>query len=229
LIKRLESSENSNIPVKDNGAKSSSPGKESGGGGEHRHAHPFFSAGNTTKKAAAASAAAAGASASCNPNRDPLGPLADGESKTVPGSKPGQVWTVKHKGMAYHCDCPKWKYQPNAKSSEQRKCKHIDSMRAGYAPLPPVDDSKNKKKRAAATTTKNKNSNKNAKTSSDNDDGDDDDKGDMKDFLKVTLAEKWDETKQDPTGYYLSEKLDGMRCILKGGKLWRYVYGGSNY
>jgi DNA ligase 1 len=94
-------------------------------------------------------------------------------------------------------------------------------MRAGYAPLPPVEDSKSKKKRAATTTPKNKSSNsKNAKTSSDTDD----DKSDTEDFLKVTLAEKWDETKQDPTGYYLSERLDGMRCVLKYDKLWRCVY-----
>ena len=35
--------------------------------------------------------------------------------------------------------------------------------------------------------------------------------------LKVALAEKW--TSEDPTGYFMSEKLDGMRCIWDGSKL----------
>ena len=36
--------------------------------------------------------------------------------------------------------------------------------------------------------------------------------------ITVTLAEKWDE-KKDPAGYYMSEKLDGMRCVWDGEKL----------
>jgi hypothetical protein len=224
LVERLESSEDRSIPAV-NGTNSP-PGRENGGGGGGG-VHPFFSAGYTTKRAAASAAGAVGAAASeatdRNPNhqhRDTLGPLADGESKAVAGSKAGKVWTIKRAGRVYSCTCPTWKFQPNVKSSEQRRCKHIDSLRAGYAPIL-VDDSNsnNKKKRAVASDTTTTKSHKNAKTGSD----DDDDTSDTEEFLKVTLAEKWDANKQDPTGYYLSEKLDGMRCILKDGKLWRYV------
>ena len=35
--------------------------------------------------------------------------------------------------------------------------------------------------------------------------------------LEVALAEKW--TSEDPTGYFMSEKLDGMRCIWDGSTL----------
>ena len=36
--------------------------------------------------------------------------------------------------------------------------------------------------------------------------------------ISVALAEKW--TTQDPSVYFLSEKLDGMRCVWDGGRLW---------
>tara|TARA_R110000868_G_scaffold39869_4_gene138426 strand:- start:6107 stop:6865 length:759 start_codon:yes stop_codon:yes gene_type:complete len=35
----------------------------------------------------------------------------------------------------------------------------------------------------------------------------------------VTLAHTWDETKTDPTGWWMSEKLDGMRAVWTGKEL----------
>jgi hypothetical protein len=93
LIKLLESSKDRSIPAEnDNGAKNKSsgpPGKKNnaaGGGRGGGGAHPFFSAGYTAQRAAASAAGAASAANARNPNRDPLGPLADGESKTVDAS-----------------------------------------------------------------------------------------------------------------------------------------------
>lgn len=36
---------------------------------------------------------------------------------------------------------------------------------------------------------------------------------------KVMLAKTWDE-EIDPTGYYMSEKLDGMRMVWTGSKMY---------
>ena len=44
-----------------------------------------------------------------------------------------------------------------------------------------------------------------------------DKRGDNRGVLEPALAEKW--TTQDPTGWYRSEKLDGMRCIWTGTQL----------
>ena len=37
-------------------------------------------------------------------------------------------------------------------------------------------------------------------------------------MINAALAEKW--TTQDPTGFFISEKLDGMRCLWDGSFLW---------
>ena len=39
-------------------------------------------------------------------------------------------------------------------------------------------------------------------------------------MIEVTLASKWDASKENPTDYFLSEKLDGMRCVWDGTELW---------
>ena len=38
--------------------------------------------------------------------------------------------------------------------------------------------------------------------------------------LSLLLAEKFDEESNDPTGYYISEKLDGVRCFWNGKKMF---------
>ncbi len=38
--------------------------------------------------------------------------------------------------------------------------------------------------------------------------------------LKVMLASVYEPEKHDPTGWYMSEKLDGVRCIWDGKNLY---------
>ena len=65
------------------------------------------------------------------------------------------------------------------------------------------------KKRTDTSTSSAKSESKKAKTT--NNDGN---------KVEVALAETYKPDKHDPTGYYLSEKLDGMRCVWDGTSLW---------
>jgi hypothetical protein len=40
----------------------------------------------------------------------------------VPGSKPGTHWTVQTDGLQIYCDCPAYKFAPEA----NKHCKHAD-------------------------------------------------------------------------------------------------------
>ena len=104
------------------------------------------------------------------------------------------------------CSCPSWIYQNTR--TELRTCKHLkvargdfsENMRCimnqeffggeDYAPKPKVSHIT-----AFLEETTQTNSNN----------------------IDVTLAEKF--TTQDPTGFYMSEKLDGMRCVWNGKTL----------
>jgi DNA ligase 1 len=36
----------------------------------------------------------------------------------------------------------------------------------------------------------------------------------------LMLANNWDPDKNDPTGWLISEKLDGVRCFWDGSEMW---------
>lgn len=145
--------------------------------------------------------------------RDPYGPLKDGETTTVQGSKPEVHYTIKRTGHTYYCTCPAWKFQQTAPAAG-RTCKHINALRAAYADNhvggrhSSSAKAAGKKKRATGSKANNK---KAKKTADENKD----------DRIDVALAEKWNPDKHNPTKYYMSEKLDGMRCVWDGkGALW---------
>jgi DNA ligase-1 len=88
----------------------------------------------------------------------------------------------------YYCTCPSWKFL--SMPIEQRTCKHITAILNGS--VTPVRASAPAKHVSTATPKR---------------------KNDAADF-EVALAEKW--TSEDPVSFYMSEKLDGMRCIWDG-------------
>ena len=158
--------------------------------------------------------------------RDSYGPLADGETTVVPGSKAGSNYTIKRTGQVYYCTCPAWKFQSTNKG---RTCKHINALRAGYAPnhVGVASFASPKKRKAAAASLKkvphsnnknDKNNNKVPKTN--NPMTNNPTMNNTRSNFQVTLADTWNPDKHDPTGYYLSEKLDGQRCVWDGTALW---------
>jgi len=136
---------------------------------------------------------------------DPLGPLADCEKRQVQGSG-ANTYDIKRVGDTYSCTCPAWRNQAGA--GPMRTCKHIKGLRGEQAEQERLGDSKSfyaSGNRVAGAPS--------ASGSSTNPKNETVVKG-------VALADKWDE-KSDLTGWALSEKLDGMRCIWDGdGALW---------
>src|SRR5437764_8417893 len=112
--------------------------------------------------------------------------LADGDEVDVQGSS--STYTLKRLGDVYSCTCPAWKNQ--GATLDHRTCKHLraylgddhESKRVGGAAPARSPATQNKDKAAAEGKAP-----------------------------PVLLAHKW-ETDHDPTGWWMSEKLDGIRA-----------------
>src|SRR5258705_12654742 len=108
--------------------------------------------------------------------------LADGESIEMQGS--GRTpYVLKNTGGVYSCSCPAWRNQSLA--IEQRTCKHLRKLRGDAAEETRVGGALPERAKAAK-----------------------DPEGSEPALL---LAEAWDSV-TDPTGWWLSEKLDGVRA-----------------
>ncbi|MEM9070372.1 MAG: DNA ligase, partial [Myxococcota bacterium] len=115
--------------------------------------------------------------------------LADGESIEMKGSG-SAVYTLKNTGGVYSCTCPAWAFQ--GAPIEKRSCKHLKRLRGDEA----------EKARVGAHFTPSK------KTSA---------ADAAKEAKKppLLLAHKW-ENDVDLTGWWMSEKLDGVRAYWNG-------------
>ena len=117
--------------------------------------------------------------------------LGDGESTTVKGSG-SSVYTLKNSGGVFSCTCPAWRNQSIA--IERRTCKHLRAYLGDAVETARVGGAT---PRVSAAT---------AKKQADADSGK---------APPVLLAHKW-ETDHDPTGWWMSEKLDGIRAYWDG-------------
>ncbi len=117
--------------------------------------------------------------------------LADGDSVEVEGSS--STYTLTHHGGVYMCSCPAWKNQ--SAPVDLRTCKHLraylgeefETKRLGSLPS-----------RAASIVSRSSGSSAKKETAP-----------------PILLAHKW-ETDRDPTGWWMSEKLDGIRAYWDG-------------
>lgn len=116
--------------------------------------------------------------------------LTDGESVEMKGSG-AKPYVLRNVGGVYSCTCPAWRNQSIA--IERRTCKHLRKLRGDAAEearvgqdLPPKPDL-----------------------------GADEDAADAKTGPPLLLAERWDNA-QDLAGWWLSEKLDGVRAYWDG-------------
>jgi len=114
--------------------------------------------------------------------------LADGESTQMQGSS-ATPYTLKNVGGVYSCTCPAWRNQST--TIEKRTCKHLRKLRG--------DAAENARIGSAAPAPARANSPAAAKAAG----------------PPLLLAESWD-CVTDPTGWWLSEKLDGVRAYWDG-------------
>eukprot|EP01137_Pigoraptor_chileana_P013130 Opistho-2@66308 len=124
--------------------------------------------------------------------------LADGQSTEMAGSGKSN-YVLKNTGGVYSCSCPAWRNQ--SVSIDKRTCKHLGALRGADkeasrigAPAPGASTPTKKRKASAAAA-------------STNDDGSTD--------VAVLLANSWTPD-VNPTGWHVSEKLDGVRSYWNG-------------
>jgi DNA ligase-1 len=120
--------------------------------------------------------------------------LADGESTEVKGSS--GTYTLKNEGGVYSCTCPAWRHQNAA--IEKRTCKHLRALRG---------DEAEKARLGTAELT-----GKPARAKKPTAEGEDEAEGEGPPIL---LAHRW-ENDVDLVGWWMSEKLDGVRAYWDG-------------
>ena len=119
--------------------------------------------------------------------------LQDGEVAYVKGSA-AKPYELKNTGGVYSCSCPAWRNQ--SLPIEQRSCKHLRALRGAEAEAARVGDA-HPPPRAASD----------GKASAPKDTA-----------PPVLLAHSWDAS-IDVTGWWMSEKLDGVRAYWDGKQL----------
>ena len=119
--------------------------------------------------------------------------LNDGESVEMKGSG-AKPYVLKNVGGVYSCTCPAWRNQSVA--IERRTCKHIRKLRG--------DDAEDARIGADPSPR--------AET------GAEEGEVEAKAGPPLLLAERWDNA-QDLAGWWLSEKLDGVRAYWDGRSL----------
>jgi DNA ligase-1 len=112
--------------------------------------------------------------------------LPDGGEVIVKGSG-SATYTLRNVGGAYSCTCPAWLHQ--GLPAERRTCKHLRKFRGDAAEEARIGGAL--PQRAIAK--------------SESDDGN---------APPLLLAHRWET--QDPTGWWMSEKLDGVRAYWDG-------------
>jgi len=120
--------------------------------------------------------------------------LEDGDEVEYEGSS--STYTLKRIGVVYSCSCPAWRNQ--SVQIDKRTCKHLraylgdvaETARIGIALTSPAQPAKVKVTSGAATSTGGT-------------------------APPVLLAHKW-ENGHDPSGWWMSEKLDGIRAYWDG-------------
>ncbi|KAL0060661.1 hypothetical protein AAF712_012538 [Marasmius tenuissimus] len=134
--------------------------------------------------------------------------LKDGEETEVKSQTSSSTYKVKRTWDHYYCTCPAWRNQGGVPTNA-RTCKHLQSLLGDKYeaeriklknPDGPQPGSPSKPKRAKK----------------DKGDGDDAKTG----TPELLLANKWDLVKgADPTGWWISEKLDGVRTYYDGKRM----------
>ncbi len=119
-----------------------------------------------------------------------MGDIADGEVIHLQGSA-SKPYELKNTGGVYSCSCPAWRNQSVA--IERRTCKHLRKLRgdaAEAARLGSAPEPRPERPEAEGEE-------------------------EVSEGPPLLLAERWDNV-QDLTGWWMSEKLDGVRAYWDG-------------
>ena len=114
------------------------------------------------------------------------GDLADGAETQVPGSG-GRAYTLRNVGGVFSCSCPAWRNQSTP--IERRTCKHLRRFRGDAAETTRLGSLPARAISKSATKAG---------------------------APPVLLANRWEPDVHDPTGWWMSEKLDGVRAWWDG-------------
>ncbi|MBK9265900.1 MAG: DNA ligase [Polyangiaceae bacterium] len=140
--------------------------------------------------------------------------LGDGESIEVQGSGSTR-YTIKNTGGVYSCSCPAWSFQ--SLGIEKRTCKHIKKLRGDAAEAARLAAATSRgavRPRSAAPTTPVAGASPIA-TAPDADTNVDTSESPGQSPPALLLAHTWDST-IDLSGWWMSEKLDGVRAYWDG-------------
>ena len=157
---------------------------------------------------------------SSSPAHHPAAPdaailMREGDVIRVSGNS-SNYYEVRLRGGNYYCTCPAWR---NAGGGPVRTCKHLkfvlglpfDRWRLKYAPgaesnQEETEEEEEETEEQDYPPTKKKKTKGKGKAQV------------KKKFVKpsLILAEKWNEEKHDPTGWWISEKYDGLRAYWDG-------------
>ncbi|KAF8754731.1 DNA ligase [Rhizoctonia solani] len=142
--------------------------------------------------------------------------MRDGEEREAKSQTSSSTYKIKRTWDHYYCTCPAWRNQGGVPVNA-RSCKHIKSIlgeeyEAARAKLKNPHGSN-------SPSSKDSRPSKRAKKDSANSSGNGG--GSTKTVPQLLLAVKWDlATGCDPTGWWMSEKLDGVRVYYDGKKMW---------
>ena len=117
--------------------------------------------------------------------------LQDGESTEMQGSG-AKPYILKNTGGVYSCSCPAWRNQ--SITIEKRTCKHLRKLRGDAAEEARIGGALPQRPARAQSA---------------------DGEGDESAGPPLLLAESWD-TAADLSGWWMSEKLDGVRAYWDG-------------
>jgi len=115
--------------------------------------------------------------------------IGEGESVEVKGSG-AKPYVLRNSGGVYSCSCPAWRNQSSP--IEKRTCKHLKRIRGDAAELARIGSAGNR----VGTRVSSQPSKRDQEAN-------------------VLLASNW-EPHIDPTGWWMSEKLDGVRALWDG-------------
>lgn len=124
--------------------------------------------------------------------------LADGEAVEMQGSA-AQPYVLKNIGGVYSCSCPAWRNQSLA--IEKRTCKHLRKLRGDDAETARVGAAATRAPRPRRTSASGPNGSASSPAA--------------KTPPPVLLAHSWD-SEADLSGWWMSEKLDGVRAYWDG-------------
>ncbi|KAG8790304.1 hypothetical protein FRC12_012216 [Ceratobasidium sp. 428] len=148
--------------------------------------------------------------------------LKDGDEQEVKSLTSSSTYKVKRTWDHYYCTCPAWRNQGGSPTNA-RTCKHLKALLGEEYEAARI---KHKNPHGAAASSSNDKGTRSSKRQK-KDSGDAGASGSgsgsagVKAEPKLLLAVKWDiATGSDPTGWWMSEKLDGVRVYYDGKKMW---------